>query len=174
MNELGTSMTSPPKHDPSVTPVDPDTVLRVVIVDDNAAFRALVRALLERSGRATIVADADGSPEEVAIACRQAPDVVLLDQNLRGVLGTELIGQIRRACPETMVAVYSALDRVLEEPAARRAGAFTYYEKSVVTPALVDHLVADHARFRRTLAGEEDRTRSIDEHGEWRARGSQV
>lgn len=129
--------------------------LRVVVIDDKPAVRVLVRAMLAHGDAATVVAEADGSPEAVATACAQAPQVVLLDQNLGPTLGTELIGDIMRSCPEAMIAVFSGLDPSTEEASALRAGAFVFYEKSVVTPALAEHLVDDHAVFRRALRGED-------------------
>jgi CheY-like chemotaxis protein len=76
---------------------------------------------LDHSPIATVIADADGSPDAVAAACAQGPDVVLLDQKLGGRLGTELIGDIVRVCPNAMIAIFSALDADIEEaPRAQR------------------------------------------------------
>jgi DNA-binding NarL/FixJ family response regulator len=143
--------------------------LRVVVVDDDVSIRTVVRALLQRSKSATVVAEADGAPEEVAAACEQAPDVVLLDQNLGGRRGTELIGDIVRACPHAMIAIFSGLDPDEEEVSALKAGAFAFYEKSVTTPALPQLLAADHALFVRALEGEDvcapsaaERRRALD------------
>jgi DNA-binding NarL/FixJ family response regulator len=129
--------------------------LRVVVIDDEEPIRALVRAVLDRTSVATVIADADGSPEAVAAACEQEPDVVLLDQKLGGRRGTELIGDIVRVCPSAMIAIFSALDADTEEVSALRAGAFAYYEKSLTAQALPAILVEDHALFRRALAGED-------------------
>jgi DNA-binding NarL/FixJ family response regulator len=145
---LGASSTSQPASGGTAP-------LRVVIVDDKPSIRALVRTMLAQGDAATVVAEADGSPEAVATACAQAPQVVLLDQNLGPTLGTDLIGDIMRSCPEAMIAVFSGLDPSTEEASALRAGAFVFYEKSVVTPALSEHLIDDHAVFRRALRGED-------------------
>ena len=129
--------------------------LRVVVVDDDKPIRTLVRALLQRSPATTVVADADGHPDAVAVACGQSPDVVLLDQNLGGSRGTELIGDIVRACPHAMIAIFSALDPDAEETSALSAGAFAFYEKNVATPSLPEILAEDYALFRRALQGED-------------------
>lgn len=129
--------------------------LRVVVVDDHEPIRTLVRTLLQRSPATTVVADADGTPDAVAVACGQSPDVVLLDQNLGGSRGTELIGDIVRACPHAMIAIFSALDADAEETSALSAGAFAFYEKSVTTPSLPEILAEDYALFRRALQGED-------------------
>lgn len=129
--------------------------LRVVVVDDDEPIRVLVRTLLDRSAVAAVVADADGNPDAVASACQRSPDVVLLDQNLGGRHGTELIGDILRACPNAMIAMFSGLDADAEEGPALSAGAFAFYEKTVVTPSLPEILAQDYALFRRALQGED-------------------
>jgi CheY-like chemotaxis protein len=52
--------------------------LRVLLVDDHAAFRAAATALLERDGIAVLPAVADGETA-IAEAARLRPDVVLVD-----------------------------------------------------------------------------------------------
>lgn len=134
--------------------------LRVAVVDDHAPTRALVRATLDGSGIASVVAEAAGSPEQVEAACAQEPDVILLDQQLGDVRGTELLGDVLRSCPTAMVAIYSALDPADEEAEALRAGAFTYYEKHLVAEVLPEVISEDYALFQRALAGEDVCTRS--------------
>lgn len=153
------SQSLPPNELRSTSPAGAGR-LRVAVVDDFAPTRALVRATLEGSGIASVVAEADGSPEQVAEACTQEPDIILLDQQLGGIRGTELLGDVLRACPKVMVAIYSALDPADEEADALRAGAFTYYEKHLVTEVLPEVLTEDYALFQRALAGEDVCTRS--------------
>lgn len=153
-------------NDRDVTSPATDRKLRVAVVDDFAPTRALVRTTLERSGIARVVVDAAGAREDITSICAEDPDVVLLDQNLGDVRGTELIGDILRACPTTMVAIFSALDAETEEEAALTAGAFTYYEKDLLTETLPQVLSEDYALFQRALAGEDVCTRSaLDRRG---------
>ena len=153
------SQSLPPNNRRSTSPAWAGR-LRVAVVDDFAPTRALVRAKLDGSGIASVVAEADGSPEQVAEACAQEPDVILLDQQLGAVRGTDLLGDVLRSCPTVMVAIYSALDPTTEEAEALRAGAFTYYEKHLVTEVLPEAISEDYALFQRALAGEDVCTRS--------------
>jgi DNA-binding NarL/FixJ family response regulator len=154
MNELSTRPALQPR--PSRHGVDLPSRLRVAIIDDHPPMRALIRVVLDASGTATLVAEADGTPRMVRAACRQQPQVVLLDQHLgAGLRGTELIGVILRSCPSAMIAIFSGLDPDTEEGPALRAGAFAFYEKRVVTTALPSILVEDYALFGRALAGED-------------------
>lgn len=146
-----------------VAPPGSDRVLRVAVVDDFAPTRALVRATLDRSGIARVVVEVAGMPEDVPSVCAHEPDVVLLDQRLGDVRGTELIGDILRDCPTAMVAIFSALDPATEEEEAIRAGAFTYYEKDIITDVLAEVLFEDYALFQRALAGEDVCVRSASD-----------
>jgi CheY-like chemotaxis protein len=130
--------------------------LRVAVIDDHPPIRALIRVMLDASGPATVVAEADGRRRAVSAACRQQPHVVLLDQDLGARLrGTDLIGDIIRACPSAMIAIFSGLDPATEEGPALRSGAFAFYEKRIVTTALPTILAHDYALFGRALAGED-------------------
>ena len=132
-----------------------EPLLRVVVIDDEPALRTLVRVQLERSGRATVVAESDGSPDTVLSACAASPDIVLLDQNLDGVRGTDLIGGIARTAPNAMVVMLTALDASTEEAAALSAGAFVFYEKRVMAASIVELLEADFRLFSSALNGRE-------------------
>jgi DNA-binding NarL/FixJ family response regulator len=132
------------------------TRLRVAVIDDHPPIRALIRVVLDASGTATVVAEADGRRRAVRVACRQQPQVILLDQHLGARLrGTDLIGDILRACPSAMIAIFTGLDPATEEGPALRAGAFAFYEKRIVTTALPTILAHDYALFGRALAGED-------------------
>jgi CheY-like chemotaxis protein len=61
-------------------------VVAVLIVDDNARFRARARQLLEPDGYAVVAEAADGA-SALEAARRQRPDVVLLDIGLPDMSG---------------------------------------------------------------------------------------
>jgi DNA-binding NarL/FixJ family response regulator len=63
--------------------------IAVLIVDDDAGFRAIARQLLERSGLHVVGEAGDG--EAALRACEElSPDGVLLDVNLPDTTGPEL------------------------------------------------------------------------------------
>ncbi len=129
--------------------------LTVAIIDDEPHVRRLVRIALDRTELATVVAESDGRPATLAAACRMAPDVILLDQNLEGIRGTALIGEITRHAPRAMIAMLTALAADSEEAAALSAGAFVFYEKSVIAGVLATCLIEDHRLFCAALDGRE-------------------
>lgn len=129
--------------------------LTVAIVDDEPHVRRLVRLSLDRTELVRVVGESDGRPDSLAEACGTSPDVVLLDQNLDGLRGTALIGEITRNAPRAMIAMLTALAADSEEAAALSAGAFVFYEKSVIADVLATCLVEDHRLFRSALEGRE-------------------
>jgi DNA-binding NarL/FixJ family response regulator len=69
--------------------------LRVLLVDDHAAFRAAATALLERDGIAVLAAVADGETA-IAEAARLRPDVVLVDVQLPDLDGFDVAAAVAR------------------------------------------------------------------------------
>jgi len=89
-----------PPHMQSPTPLDG---LRVVVVDDDQAVRRTFGRLLRRSGAE--VADLDPGPwSSPALAaleiCRESPDAVLLDVDLRRLSGLEVYAAVANRAPD--------------------------------------------------------------------------
>jgi CheY-like chemotaxis protein len=82
---------------------------RVLIVDDNSAFRAAARQLLERSGF-DVVAEAASGNRAVAEAKTHRPDVALVDLQLPDFDGFEVAERLCRLNPAPQVILTSSLD----------------------------------------------------------------
>lgn len=139
-----------------MTPAILDTVdgtLRVLVVDDEESLRLLFRRHLERDG-CEVVAEAGSVDGLVDLAVAHEPHVILLDLKLGADWGADAIGPLCRALPHTMVAILTSLDAEDEESATRRAGAFAYYEKTMLSD-LTRFLHEDVETFRRALAGDD-------------------
>lgn len=108
----------------------------VLVVDDDAGIRAVMRAILEHEDYAIYEAE-DG---EVALAfCNAAkPDVVLLDLMLPGMHGLDVLRTLK-ADPKTAsakVVVITALGSSAR-PDAEAAGADGFFEKPFSPTALI-------------------------------------
>jgi DNA-binding NarL/FixJ family response regulator len=79
------------RSDCSVT-VDGMT-LRCVIVDDSLVFVTAARSLLEHEGMAVLGAASNGT-EALRLAADLQPDVLLVDIDLNGESGLELVGRL--------------------------------------------------------------------------------
>ena len=82
---------------------------RMLIVDDNTAFRAAARRLLERGGF-VIVAEAANGTEAVQQARTHRPDVALVDVQLPDFDGFEVAERLHRLEPALQVILTSSLD----------------------------------------------------------------
>ena len=82
---------------------------RVLIVDDNSAFRAAARQLLERGGF-VVVAEAGDGASGVREAQEHRPDVALVDVQLPDFDGFEVAERLARARPGARVILTSSLD----------------------------------------------------------------
>jgi two-component system, LytTR family, response regulator len=70
------------------------SVIRAIIVDDEALARRGIRARLERTGGYTVVAECASGREAIAAIREYAPNVVFLDVQMPGVDGFGVIDEI--------------------------------------------------------------------------------
>lgn len=82
---------------------------RVLIIDDNNAFRAAARQLLERGGF-IVVAEAGSGTDAVEDAKTHRPDLALVDLQLPDFDGFEVAERLSRLDPAPKVILTSSLD----------------------------------------------------------------
>src|SRR5436190_6831768 len=83
--------------------------VRVLLADDLADIRLVMRLLLEADGRAVVVGEASDGAEAVRLAGELRPDAVVLDLRMPGMDGVQALPLIREASPGTVVVALSAL-----------------------------------------------------------------
>jgi DNA-binding NarL/FixJ family response regulator len=81
-----------------------ETALRVVIADDDAFARRVIRGALQAVG-VTVVAEAGNGDEAVELSLRYQPDVVVMDAVMPGLDGILATRRILRANPDQLVVV---------------------------------------------------------------------
>ncbi len=101
---------------------------KILIIDDEAPFRAALRRLLEKGN---IVLEADTGTAGFALAEREEPDLVLLDIGLPDGSGLELLPRLRELRPSPTVVMITAYERVKDVVMAIKRGAFDYLVKPV-------------------------------------------
>jgi DNA-binding NarL/FixJ family response regulator len=121
-------------------------MIRVLIADDHAGMRRMLRQLLEEGGDIVVCAEASGGEEAVRLADETSPDVAVLDLVMPAVNGIEATQRIRgqHAAVEVVVVSLHLFEGVSRSVLA--AGARCYLLKN----ELPDHLV----RAVRILARE--------------------
>ncbi len=95
--------------------------ISLVIVDDNAGIRTLLRALARRDPQLEVVGEAEHGEEAIEVVRNTKPDVVILDVMMPVMDGLDAIGGIRDASDRTRIIMYSAYAESRDE--AMRRGA---------------------------------------------------
>jgi DNA-binding NtrC family response regulator len=101
--------------------------LRILIVDDEEVIRDVLRTLLHREGYE--VATAGDATEALALFEAEPYDVVLLDLMLPDRPGLEVLREIHRRDPDTVVVIVTAYSSIEGAIEAMREGAFHYIPK---------------------------------------------
>lgn len=118
------------------------TPLRTVIVDDIDEMRALLRMLLTRDGRFSIVGEAADGAQGIAVVEKQQPDLVVLDVEMPLVGGMEALPRLRQLSPKTRIVMFSAFAADEMAHVARELGAVGYIEKQSDSSKLAAQLYA--------------------------------
>jgi DNA-binding response OmpR family regulator len=109
--------------------------MKILIVDDEDHIRAMMRLTLEAAGHSVEEAG-DGPAGLNAFGDGQGWDVVLLDQKMPGVEGTDVLREMRRRKPGAvviLVTAFASIDLVIE---AMHLGATDFLRKPMTPDAL--------------------------------------
>jgi CheY-like chemotaxis protein len=119
--------------------------IQVLIVEDNQYMRRIIRNLLSSMGVKNIHEAADGAAGLEAIRVL-APDIVLLDWEMPGVKGPELVRTVRSPgifplpdVPIIMLSAHGERWRIIE---AARVGVNEFLKKPISTKTLLDRIVS--------------------------------
>lgn len=105
----------------------PHTVTRVLVVDDDDEMRALLRRTLEMDGYE--VTDLSRGTQVVETLRRAPFDLVILDKEMPGLTGFDLLPIVRREFPAVPVMLVTAFGGRQIAASALRLGATSYLEK---------------------------------------------
>jgi DNA-binding NarL/FixJ family response regulator len=129
----------------SAAPTTP-TVPSVLVADDHARTRAMVRQALEESGEFVVCGEAADADAAIRLAKEGHPDVCLLDINMPGN-GIAAAAEITAALPDTAVVMLTVSRHDEDLFDALRAGASGYLLKGLDERSIGESL-------QRVLAGE--------------------
>jgi two-component system nitrate/nitrite response regulator NarL len=133
---------------------------RVLIIDDHPLFRRGVRQLLALEEGFEVVGEAAGGQEGIALARLHAPDLILLDLNMKDIDGLETLRTLRDLGCEARIIILTVSNAPEDLMTAIRAGADGYllkdndpeeilrmiaaamHGKSVISPELTSLLAA--------------------------------
>ena len=113
--------------------------VRVLVVDDTPALRALTRAMLDGTGF-EVVGEAGDGLAGVTLAAQLRPDLVLLDLAMPVMDGLEALPRLRAELPDTRVVIVSGFERRAMESQVIEAGADAYVQKGLPPQAMLSVL----------------------------------
>ena len=106
--------------------------IRLLLADDQLLVRAGIRALVQTLPDCQVVAECADGREALEQARLTQPDVALLDIDMPGFSGIQVMAEIRRFAPAMKILVLSGIDRPDVVDAALAAGANGYLLKDFV------------------------------------------
>lgn len=115
----------------------PNPPVRIVLADDHSVVRAGLRFLLDAEAGFEVVAEAANAQDAARYVRGHQPDVLILDLNMPGGSGLDLIPMVREEAPNTGIVVLT----MQRDPAFARqalsAGALGYVLKDAADGELV-------------------------------------
>jgi DNA-binding response OmpR family regulator len=119
----------------------------VLLVDDGHEFAAALTERLRLRGFEACAAFS--AAEALAAAAAAPPDVVLLDLNLPGVRGVELLMSLRQLLPRGEIILLSGHLDLAEKIEGLRLDTFDVLFKPVEMPELIEKIEAARAKGAR-------------------------
>jgi two-component system nitrogen regulation response regulator NtrX len=127
----------------------------VLTVDDDAAIRRMLRAVLTDEGHET--GEAATAAEAYAALEQRRYDAVLLDLTMPGEHGLDALVRIREQAPDTAVIVVSGESTLENALRAGQRGAFDFVAKPIRDPDHLLELLHEAVRVTRLRRGTEAR-----------------
>ena len=113
---------------------------RLLLADDHAVFRSGLKSLLHEEPDFEVVAEAATGAEVVPLVKEHHPDLVVLDVQMPGLNGPEVVRQLRGMGQDVRVIGLSAFDDVAYVERFARYGATGYVTKSRPPHVILDAL----------------------------------
>jgi DNA-binding NtrC family response regulator len=123
------------------------THAKILVVDDDGEMRALLVDVLQKEGYETAEAS-DGAQAVLALRTREF-DLILIDKNMPGPSGLDLLPGLRRVCPRSQFIMMTAFGDVPSYMEAVEKGAVEFLFK----PFRMEELKAAIAKALQLNAG---------------------
>ncbi len=116
--------------------------MSILIVDDSAVVRAMLREMLARIEGAEVVGEFETPAAAIARIRSNPPDIVLLDIQLVNGSGLEVLRAVSAEQPSVKVLVFTNFAEDVYRKRCLEAGAYAFYDKK-----------SDLHALRQTLSG---------------------
>ncbi len=128
-----------------MTPSENQGKVRLMIVEDHAAVRAGIRALLQGAPDVEVVGEADDGAQAVKMTDDCTPDLMLLDMELPTLRGDEVMRRVLKKHPRMQVLVLSSYDDLVYIKTMLADGARGYLLKEEAPALLVTAIRSIHS-----------------------------
>ncbi len=109
----------------------------VLIVDDHPLMRRGISQLLSFEEEFTVIAEASNGADAVTQACKEEPDLILLDLNMKGMSGLDTLKALREEGVTSTVIVLTVSDSSQDIRSIIDAGADGYLLKDTEPDELI-------------------------------------
>jgi DNA-binding NarL/FixJ family response regulator len=100
----------------------------LIVVEDDADVRFLIRLLLKADPRLAIAGEAVTAADAIELARSEAPDLIILDHYIEGpVMGLDVSPTLKEAAPATKILLFSSHD--LSAEVARQPAVDAFFRK---------------------------------------------
>ena len=140
--------------------VDPRLMPRVLYIEDSEEARFLVRRLLQGK---YIVLETDNPLDGLTLAEDTQPDLVLIDENMPGMKGSEVATRLRKILPEARLVIVSADSVEGTRERALAAGAAGFIGKPIDVDTFADEVDSFLGGKREKLEGLEQHMQAYQE-----------
>ena len=109
-------------------------VVRVLVVDDVAAYLGAMAAVVAETPGFEVVGEASSGEDALVVATRSVPDLVLMDVHLPGIDGVEATRRLLLGARPPTVVLLSTYDDEAGQHFVTESGAAAYVHKAVFGP----------------------------------------
>ncbi len=120
---------------------------KILIADDSAYMRSILKDLLLRNGY-DVIGEAENGREVIELYGKLKPDVIAMDIMMPEMSGTQALKELKERYPEARVVMSAAMGQQNLVVEAIRAGAAEFFIKPVQAERVVEAI--DKALQRRT------------------------
>ena len=131
-------------------------LIRVLLVDDHAIVRAGLKMLIESQSSFQLVGEASNGAEAHAATAREQPDVIVLDIDLNGESGLDLLPELLNDAPHARVLVLTCAQDLEVHRRAMQSGAMGLVTKDKAAEMLLKAITKVYAGeiwFDRSMMG---------------------
>jgi len=112
----------------------------ILLVDDHPMLRKGVAQLIELEDNLHVIAEANNGDEAIRLAVQHAPDIILLDLNMKGLSGIETLSSLKRADVSAKIIIFSVSDNESDVLQALKYGAAGYLLKDEEPESIIENI----------------------------------